>query len=708
VFAACHLDPYSLTFGSDGADAGGRPDARAGAADARPGGVPDADTTRPDARVILPNCTPSTEVCDGKDNDCDGVVDNGFDLMNDPANCGACGTKCARKNELGTCVAGQCTFACLPGYHDVNGDPKDGCEYFCIPTNGGTEVCDGIDNNCDGKVDEGTDLMNDPKNCGTCNHVCVALHATPTCAAGKCDYDRVKGCDPPYTDITDAIPGCEYLCQQYPPSATEDKCDNIDNNCNGIIDEGAPGGGQPCGSSVGECKPGVTACVAGTIICTGQVLPTAEVCDGKDNNCDGRIDEGFDKTSDPRHCGPDCTICDIPFAVPKCVPGPSGTGVCAIAACLPGHVDLDGDPNNGCEYACVLTGSEVCDGLDNDCNGKVDDALVPPAGLCAQKGACAGTVPVCGKPQAGCGTTISWRCPYGLGVEVDDCGNLLPQETLCDGIDGDCDGAIDDAFVNIGKPCDDGKIGVCKGTGTYQCSADHKSSACVITTPGQAPAAADTTCDGKDDDCDGMIDEDVVDTMAEVNDVASGHHFWIYTYEASRQDATTNSTGTRAFTRPCSKPNALPWSSVNHAEAAAACTEAGLRLCTEDEWEVACEGAARSTYPYGNTYEGDACNGADYDPNCAAPDDNHVMPTGAQLSCPPKADTCKSSYGVYDLSGNLKEWTSTQVGTGLFRVRGGAYDSVAPGLTCQFDFIAAATTYQYPNLGFRCCSDTAP
>jgi hypothetical protein len=58
------------------------------------------------------------------------------------------------------------------------------------------------------------------------------------------------------------------------------------------------------------------------------------------------------------------------------------------------------------------------------------------------------------------------------------------------------------------------------------------------------------------------------------------------------------------------------------------------------------------------------------------------------------------------MSGNLREWTSTAVGTSAFRVRGGGYDNIEQGLQCDFSFIAFTPNTAFPNLGFRCCSDT--
>jgi formylglycine-generating enzyme required for sulfatase activity len=155
----------------------------------------------------------------------------------------------------------------------------------------------------------------------------------------------------------------------------------------------------------------------------------------------------------------------------------------------------------------------------------------------------------------------------------------------------------------------------------------------------------------------------------------------------------------------------LPWVNVTYAEADAACAAAGYRLCTEQEWQEACEGAANNLYPYGMGYDPNACNGADYDPDCVSPDDDDAQPTATAYGCPPPGSSaCISDYGVLDLSGNVKEWTSTQVGSmpATYRVRGGAYDNVASSLTCDFDFLSNEPAFFNKNLGFRCCSDVGP
>ena len=77
---------------------------------------------------------------------------------------------------------------------------------------------------------------------------------------------------------------------------------------------------------------------------------------------------------------------------------------------------------------------------------------------------------------------------------------------LCNDADDDCDMLVDEDFPEKGQPCDDGEVGLCKGSGTFQCKADGSGTECVIDDPGAQPAAE--VCNALDDDCDGLIDED--------------------------------------------------------------------------------------------------------------------------------------------------------------------------------------------------------
>src|SRR5262249_35839571 len=153
----------------------------------------------------------------------------------------------------------------------------------------------------------------------------------------------------------------------------------------------------------------------------------------------------------------------------------------------------------------------------------------------------------------------------------------------CDGKDGNCNGQPDESFPLKGTACSVGK-GICAGNSTYVCTGDTTGVTCPATaTPSKA---VDEDCNGLDDNCDGNVDErnptipasglqcfnttthtclGWVDPMAK----PTGQNYWIYSYEASRPDATNTSAGAVSGARACSKGNRLPWASLNYNEAKA-------------------------------------------------------------------------------------------------------------------------------------------
>ena len=175
-------------------------------------------------------------------------------------------------------------------------------------------------------------------------------------------------------------------------------CDGLDNDCDGNVDEDAPM--MPCGSSEGLCMPGVQRCVDGAYAgCEGAVTPSAELCDGLDNDCDGAVDDGIA----PVACGS------------------------TVGACRAGTRRCSGGSMGACMGQVGPT-AETCDGVDNDCNGAVDNGVAAIS---------------CGTNVGACRTGTR-RCVSGSFAACT--GQTAPRTEIDDLIDNDCDGSTDEGF----------------------------------------------------------------------------------------------------------------------------------------------------------------------------------------------------------------------------------------------------------------------
>jgi len=179
-------------------------------------------------------------------------------------------------------------------------------------------------------------------------------------------------------------------------------------------------------------------------------------CDGKDNDCDGQTDEGY-------NLGARCT---------------ETVG----AACqVSGKLICDGSGfGTFCLTPAIQISAEFCDGIDNNCDGQIDENL---SQACET---------ACGKGHQAC-TMGAW------GTCVVD----KPKIELCNGVDDNCDGQVDEGF-DVGAPCYVGK-NACATMGVKVCSADGLETECQPIAGAPAGTGVEI-CNGLDDDCDGIID----------------------------------------------------------------------------------------------------------------------------------------------------------------------------------------------------------
>jgi MYXO-CTERM domain-containing protein len=360
---------------------------------------------------IIASTVPPAEICNGVDDNCNGQIDEGVSNMcpvsNDPNDA---------DNKKGTgaqhCAVETCN--CLDD--NCNGVKDEG-----LPTNrcGGPcgckepdEICNGLDDNCDGEIDEGF----------------FVGAACTNGQLGACRRGGILACNPN---------GMGTYCDAPMVTPSMEVCNNIDDDCNGQKDDGVlPGVGEKCGAELGVCMAGVTKCVNGHLICDQVNMPKVETCNGEDDDCDGVVDNGtFPGVGD-------ACLCDML----------TQAQVDSGGDCRAGKKVCRGKQGIVCE-GCVLPRAEVCDGRDNDCDGMADQQAKCSSGFACREGRC---TLQCKPGEFPC--PAGYQCVDTFCIPQRCMGVMCPSGQKCDNDTGTCVDICDKVLCTAPARC---KGGVC-------------------------------------------------------------------------------------------------------------------------------------------------------------------------------------------------------------------------------------------------------
>ncbi len=398
----------------------------------------------------------------------------------------------------------------VTGYVDQDGDGSPACE-DCNDNNpsihtGATELCNGVDDNCNGTVDGSTEATNtNTYYLDADGDTFGKLSATTKACSLPSGYSSNS------TDCDDSKVGVN-------PSAVE-VCNSIDDNCNGLADDADPGvtgratyyrdaDGDTFGSSsttkLGCVQP--PGYVVSSTDCNDVVSainPSAvEICDVKDNDCDGFVDD-----QDPSITG------QTKWYVDTDGDGYGNPNSSKLVCSQPANYVVSSTDCDDAKSAVNPSAVEICDGIDNNCVGGIDDGLATSIWYADVDGDgyrnVSSSVTACARPAGYVASTA--------GADCDDT-NSHAQTTVgpevCDGFDNNCDGNIDETFgTQPWYPDTDGDMyGLLSGMvrSCYQLPGYVDNKYDCDDTRSYVHPSAQELCNGIDDNCNVTVDENCI------------------------------------------------------------------------------------------------------------------------------------------------------------------------------------------------------